>query len=175
MITMWLVRTRLVGLLLGLSALAAERVLGWFGRPRRWVWVAAMAGWLAIPGVALVAPSLVPSPRVAGSWIEWFWHISPQRVPSSVVEDGQEAVVPDPSGRVSASLEEIRAAPDGSMRVNRYPRHGTETLIDVVSAVGEYLGTLPPDAQFPTTFAPTAISSVSSGTSWTWRGSWSTG
>ncbi len=57
----WLFRALAVGLLLGCAALAAERVAGWFGRPRRWAWVAAMAASLLLPLLALAAPGLLPA------------------------------------------------------------------------------------------------------------------
>jgi len=57
----WLFRALAVALLLGLAALAAERVAAWFGRPRRWVWGAAMAASLLLPLLALAAPGLLPA------------------------------------------------------------------------------------------------------------------
>lgn len=57
----WLFRALAVALLLGLAALAAERVAGWFGRPRRWAWAAAMAASLLLPLLALAAPGLLPA------------------------------------------------------------------------------------------------------------------
>jgi hypothetical protein len=52
------------GALLGLAALAADAVAGWFGLPRRWVWAAAMAGSLLLPAVAMAAPGLLPAVRL---------------------------------------------------------------------------------------------------------------
>jgi hypothetical protein len=59
--TMWIVRALAAGVLLSLAALAAERVAGWMGVARRWVWAAAMAATLALPLVALWAPGALPS------------------------------------------------------------------------------------------------------------------
>jgi hypothetical protein len=50
----------LAGTLLGLGALAAERVAWWLGVPRRPVWAAAMLGSLLLPALALWAPGLLP-------------------------------------------------------------------------------------------------------------------
>jgi hypothetical protein len=61
MTAQWLFRALAVALLLGLAALAAERVAGWFGRPRRWVWGASMAATLLLPLLALAAPGLLPA------------------------------------------------------------------------------------------------------------------
>ena len=54
----------LVGALLGLGALAAERVAGWLGLPRRPVWAAAMLGSLLLPALSLWAPGLLPDPGI---------------------------------------------------------------------------------------------------------------
>lgn len=56
----WMLQALLVGALLGVGALAAERVAGWFGVPRRAVWAAAMLGSLLLPALALWAPGLLP-------------------------------------------------------------------------------------------------------------------
>ncbi|MET0400288.1 MAG: M56 family metallopeptidase [Longimicrobiaceae bacterium] len=56
----WMLQALLVGTLLGLGALAAERVAGWLGLPRRPVWAAAMLGSLLLPTLALWAPGLLP-------------------------------------------------------------------------------------------------------------------
>jgi hypothetical protein len=70
MITMWLFRTLLVGVLRGVAALAAERVTGWFGGPRRWVWVSAMLGSIGIPVLALRAPAALPELGIGARWAE---------------------------------------------------------------------------------------------------------
>ncbi len=56
----WLLRAVAAGALLVIAALAAERVAGWFGRPRRWVWAAAMAGMLLLTVLPLAAPGALP-------------------------------------------------------------------------------------------------------------------
>ena len=59
----WMLGALAAGALLGLAALAADRVAGWFGLPRRWIWAAAMAGSLLLPAVALAAPGFLPTLR----------------------------------------------------------------------------------------------------------------
>jgi beta-lactamase regulating signal transducer with metallopeptidase domain len=61
MTLVWVIRALAAGVLLATAALAAERVAGWFGQPRRWVWAAAMAATVLLPLAALVAPGLFPS------------------------------------------------------------------------------------------------------------------
>ncbi|HEX2187445.1 MAG TPA: M56 family metallopeptidase [Longimicrobiaceae bacterium] len=56
----WALQALLAGALLGTGALAAERVAGWAGLPRRAAWAAAMAGSLLLPMLALWAPGLLP-------------------------------------------------------------------------------------------------------------------
>ncbi|HEV2736740.1 MAG TPA: M56 family metallopeptidase, partial [Longimicrobiaceae bacterium] len=46
--------------LLGIAALAAERVAGWLGLPRRAAWATAMLGSLLLPALSLLAPGLLP-------------------------------------------------------------------------------------------------------------------
>ncbi|MET0400289.1 MAG: M56 family metallopeptidase [Longimicrobiaceae bacterium] len=60
----WMLQALLAGTLLGLGALAAERVAGWLGLPRRPVWAAAMLGSLLLPVLSLWAPGLLPAPGI---------------------------------------------------------------------------------------------------------------
>lgn len=60
MIAAWMLRTLLVGLLFGLAARVAEPAAGWLRWPRRWVWVAALVGSLALPLIALLLPGTLP-------------------------------------------------------------------------------------------------------------------
>ncbi len=60
----WMLQAMAAGALLGLGALAAERVAGWFGVPRRTVWVAAMLGSLVLAALSLWAPGLLPDPGI---------------------------------------------------------------------------------------------------------------
>jgi hypothetical protein len=55
-----MVQALVAGALLGVGALAAERVAGWFGLPRRAAWTAAMAGSLLLPALSLLFPGLLP-------------------------------------------------------------------------------------------------------------------
>lgn len=56
----WLFRALAAGVLLGIAALAAERVAGWFGLARRWTWAAAITGSLLLPVLALATPGALP-------------------------------------------------------------------------------------------------------------------
>ncbi|MBV9773651.1 MAG: hypothetical protein JO040_06855 [Gemmatimonadetes bacterium] len=56
----WMLQALLAGALLGVGALAAERVAGWFGLPRRAVWAAGMLGSVLLPALALWMPGLLP-------------------------------------------------------------------------------------------------------------------
>jgi len=56
----WMVQALLTGVLLCVAALAAERVAGWFGLPRRAAWTAALAGSLLLPALSLFFPGLLP-------------------------------------------------------------------------------------------------------------------
>ncbi len=60
----WMLQTLLAGTLVGVGALALERVAGWFAVPRRAVWAAAMLVSLALPALALWAPGLLPDPGI---------------------------------------------------------------------------------------------------------------
>ncbi len=60
----WMLQGLLAAALLGLGALAAERVAGWFGVPLRSIWAAAMLGSLLLPALSLWAPGLVPDPGI---------------------------------------------------------------------------------------------------------------
>jgi hypothetical protein len=55
-----MVQALAAGALLGVAALAAERVAGWFGLPRRAAWTAGMAGSLLLPALSLLFPGLLP-------------------------------------------------------------------------------------------------------------------
>jgi hypothetical protein len=52
------------------------------------------------------------------------------------------------------SIRRLRAAPDGTLWVNRSPPQADRTRIDVFSPTREYLGTLSPDTRFPAAFTP---------------------
>lgn len=56
----WMVQAVVTAALLGVGALAAERVAGWFARPRRAAWTAALAGSLLLPALSLLFPGLLP-------------------------------------------------------------------------------------------------------------------
>ena len=60
----WMLQALLAAALLGLGALAAERVAGWFAVPRRSVWAAAMLGSLLLPALSLWAPGVLPDPGI---------------------------------------------------------------------------------------------------------------
>lgn len=60
MIAGWMAQAILTAALLGIGALAAERVAGWFGLPRRGIWAAAIAGSILLPALSLLAPGLLP-------------------------------------------------------------------------------------------------------------------
>jgi beta-lactamase regulating signal transducer with metallopeptidase domain len=55
-----MVQSLLAAALLGIGALAAERVAGWFGRPRRAAWTATLAGSLLLPALSLLFPGVLP-------------------------------------------------------------------------------------------------------------------
>lgn len=57
----WVFQAMLAAALLGVAALAAERVAGWFSLPRRAAWAAAMLGSLLLPALSLLAPGLLPA------------------------------------------------------------------------------------------------------------------
>jgi hypothetical protein len=65
-----MLQAMLAAALLGIAALAAERVAGWFGVPRRAAWATAMLGSLLLPALSLLAPGLLPDlgifPAAAG-------------------------------------------------------------------------------------------------------------
>ncbi|HEV7590196.1 MAG TPA: M56 family metallopeptidase, partial [Longimicrobium sp.] len=63
----WMLGALAAGALLGVAALAADRVAGWFGLPRRWIWAAAIAGSLLLPAAAALSPGLVPAIRLPAS------------------------------------------------------------------------------------------------------------
>ncbi|HWK89439.1 MAG TPA: hypothetical protein VNP72_05565, partial [Longimicrobium sp.] len=56
----WMLRAMAAAALLTVAALAVERAAAWLGRPRRWVWAAAMAASLLVPAAGVVAPGLLP-------------------------------------------------------------------------------------------------------------------
>ncbi|WP_419162765.1 TonB family protein [Candidatus Palauibacter sp.] len=66
MLIAWIAYCLLISALLGLAALAAEHALGHLGKPVRWAWLAAIAGSVAAPVVAFLAPGLFPE---AGSTV----------------------------------------------------------------------------------------------------------
>jgi hypothetical protein len=96
----WLFGALVAGALLGVAALAAERVAGWFGLPRRWIWAAAMAGSLLLPVVALAAPGLLPSIQLPA------WTGGPR-----AQAPGQGNVVAGGSGADGASIGAAGASP----------------------------------------------------------------
>jgi hypothetical protein len=80
--TPWIVRALAAGVLLSLAALAADRGAAWLGRPRRWLWAAAMAGTLAFPLGAAWLPDLLPNaPAAAGATPAWVIEAAPAAAP----------------------------------------------------------------------------------------------
>ncbi len=65
MIALWIVYCLFVSLLLCVAALAAERGLLAYGRPIRWVWVAAVVGSIALPLAAMTFPVWRGLPKVS--------------------------------------------------------------------------------------------------------------
>ncbi len=55
-----MLQAMLVAALLGIAALAAERVAGWLGVPRRAAWAAVMPGSLLLPALSVLAPGILP-------------------------------------------------------------------------------------------------------------------
>lgn len=60
----WMVGAAAAGALLGVAALAAERIAAWFRLPRRWIWAAALAGSLLLPAAGVALPGLLPHVRL---------------------------------------------------------------------------------------------------------------
>lgn len=60
MSTALMVSAAVSALLIGLAAHAAERVAGWYGRPRRWIWAAAVASSLLLPFAGAWLPDPLP-------------------------------------------------------------------------------------------------------------------
>jgi hypothetical protein len=60
----WMLGALAVGALLGIAALAAERIAAWFRLPRRWIWATALAGSVLLPALALAAPGVFSHLRV---------------------------------------------------------------------------------------------------------------
>ncbi|HEV8197416.1 MAG TPA: M56 family metallopeptidase [Gemmatimonadales bacterium] len=81
MIASWMIYTLLVGGLVSLAALAAERALLLLRLPVRWVWAAALALSLLIPCLAHFMPSRVAIPRVIKrSMLDTVYLTSPPKV-----------------------------------------------------------------------------------------------
>jgi beta-lactamase regulating signal transducer with metallopeptidase domain len=99
----WIFQTVLVGVLLGAAALAAERVAGWFGAPRRGIWMAAVLGSVLLPALALSVPGflpdlgLVPDPAAALATMD-------ATASQGMADGAQNFVLPDPGGRRAVSL-----------------------------------------------------------------------
>ncbi|CAN5200654.1 hypothetical protein BH24GEM2_BH24GEM2_10560 [soil metagenome] len=80
-----MIRVLVVGALLSVAALTAERVAGWFDWPRRWIWAATMILSLLVPALALWIPAWLPSLDLVANMvqparganaagIEWLWN-----------------------------------------------------------------------------------------------------
>jgi TonB family protein len=67
MILRWMVYAGTVALLLGLAALALERVVRQRGRPVRWLWAGALAGSLLLPAAVATVPAPSRAGRSAGA------------------------------------------------------------------------------------------------------------
>jgi TonB family protein len=64
MISLWIVYCLFISLVLCVAALAAERGLNAYGRPLRWVWMAALLGSIGMPLAAVLFPAWRSVPRV---------------------------------------------------------------------------------------------------------------
>jgi TonB family protein len=64
MIALWIGYCLFISLMLCVAALAAERGFKLYGRPLRWVWVAALAGSIGLPLAALLFPAWRALPSV---------------------------------------------------------------------------------------------------------------
>ena len=95
----WMLGALAAGALLGLAALAADRVAGWFGLPRRGIWTAAMAGSLLLPAAAALSPGLVPAIRLPASADRPRAEISGQGSTAARTADGGESGRAAPSPR----------------------------------------------------------------------------
>jgi len=93
----WMLQALLTGALLSAGALMADRVAGWFGRPRRGIWAAAMAGSVLLPALALWAPGVVPGFGVLQTVLDRVRGIEP------VVLEGLVAVIEADPGSVAGS------------------------------------------------------------------------
>lgn len=60
MLAPWLLYASALGALLGSMALLGERIARWRARPARWIWLAAIAAMVAIPGALSLRPSPAP-------------------------------------------------------------------------------------------------------------------
>ena len=60
MAIVWIGYCLLISGLLALAAFASERALGYFRKPVRWGWFAAVVGSVALPFAAFLAPGLFP-------------------------------------------------------------------------------------------------------------------
>lgn len=67
MILRWMVYAATVSLLLGLAALALERVVRQRGWPVRWLWTGALGGSLLLPAAMAMMPAPSVATRLAGS------------------------------------------------------------------------------------------------------------
>ncbi|NIN73385.1 MAG: TonB family protein [Gemmatimonadetes bacterium] len=65
MIALWIVYCLFISLMLCVAALAAERGLDLYGRPLRWVWLAALSGSIGLPLVAMTFPAWRGLPKVS--------------------------------------------------------------------------------------------------------------
>ena len=61
MISAWVLRSLIAGVLVCGAAIAADRVAAWYRTPRRWIWVVAMAVSVVVPAVAYFAPGVMPA------------------------------------------------------------------------------------------------------------------
>jgi hypothetical protein len=86
MILRWMVYAGTVSLLLGLAALALERVVRQRGWPVRWLWAGALAGSLLVPAAAATVPrpsgggplsAPAAAPSAAGAWGAVRWRMDP--------------------------------------------------------------------------------------------------
>lgn len=62
----FLVRVLLTALLLSCAALAAERSAAWYGRARRWIWIAAMGASVLLPFASRLTPPAVGRTAIVG-------------------------------------------------------------------------------------------------------------
>jgi hypothetical protein len=144
----------LTAALLGIGALAAERVAGWFALPRRGVWVAAMAGSILLPALSLLAPGILPRLGIlpapgAGTALDaaaWRWLTSGASQPVRAAIPGSGAASIDlPSllalGWVSLSFATLAALLWSYRRLRAVGERSREVEIDGMRVrVAEGLG-----------------------------------